>query len=118
MTKMTANNNWIPFVHMIAKRDCKVNINFGDLTIKLPLVSHMVGFQQGTPFEFSDNTLNYLLNELKLWSSEIGANQLDQRCRLTLTKECLNHVTLNTFIHFVENFPTEVFILDVKLDWK
>lgn len=45
MTKMTANNNWIPFVHLIAKRDCKLNINFGDLSIKLPFASHAVGFQ-------------------------------------------------------------------------
>lgn len=71
ITKMTANNNWIPFIHMIAKRDCKININFGDLSIKIPVISHVLGFQALTLYEFSDSTLNYLLNELKIWSSEV-----------------------------------------------
>jgi hypothetical protein len=71
MTKMTANNNWIPFIHLIAKRDCTININYGDLSIVIPFVSHALGFQMMTLYEFSDNTLSYLLNELKLWSSEI-----------------------------------------------
>lgn len=76
MTKMTANNNWIPFIHLIAKRDCKININYGDLSIVVPFLSHAVGHQIVTKFEFSDNTLSYLLNELKLWSSELRGQPL------------------------------------------
>jgi hypothetical protein len=45
MTKMTANNNWIPFVHLITRRDCKININYGDLAIAIPFVSHVFGFK-------------------------------------------------------------------------
>jgi len=71
MTKMTANNNWIPFIHLVAKRDVQININYGDLSIVIPFVSHALGFQMVTQYEFSDNTLSYLLNELKLWSSEL-----------------------------------------------
>lgn len=48
MTKMTANNNWIPFIHLIAKRDCTININYGDLFIVIPFVSHALGFQMFT----------------------------------------------------------------------
>lgn len=77
MTKMTANNNWIPFIHKIAKRDCKININYGDLSIVVPFISHALGHQIVTQYEFSDNTLMYLLNELKLWSSEVrGQKQI------------------------------------------
>lgn len=101
ITKMTANNNWIPFIHMIAKRDCKININFGDLSIKIPFISHVFGFQALTLYEFSDSTLNYLLNELKIWSSEVREEGPRQKYRLTFTKDCLNEVSLNAFIHFV-----------------
>ena len=31
MTKMTANNKWIPFMHLINRRDCTTNIHFGQL---------------------------------------------------------------------------------------
>ena len=113
MTKMTANNNWIPFVHLITKRDCKVNINYGDLSIVIPFMSHVFGFQMVTLFEFSDNTMMYLLNELKLWSSEIRDKNKRQRYRLIFNKNCLNEVSLNTFVHFVQNFPEDVFILEV-----
>lgn len=34
-----------------------------------------------------------------------------------MTRDCLNQVTLNTLVHFVENFPSNVFILDIHLDW-
>lgn len=118
MTKMTANNNWIPFIHKIAKRDCKININYGDLSIVVPFISHALGHQIVTQYEFSDNTLMYLLNELKLWSSEVRGQKQKQRYRLIFTKDCLNQVSLNTFIHFVENFPQDVFILEIQLNWK
>lgn len=117
MTKMTANNNWIPFVHLFAQRQCKININYGDLSIKLPFLSHVFGVQKLTQYEFSDSTLSYLLNELKLWSSEVRGQQDRQRYHLIFTKDCLNQVSLNTFIHFVQNFPEDLFILDVQLDW-
>lgn len=45
MTKMTANNNWIPFIHLIAKRNCTININYGDLSIVVPFISHALGHQ-------------------------------------------------------------------------
>lgn len=71
MTKMTGNNNWIPFIHLIARRTCDININFGELIIKMPFISHALGVQKQILFEFSDNSLTYLLNELKIWSSEV-----------------------------------------------
>lgn len=33
MTKMSANNRWIPYIHKITKRDCPHNIDFGNLEI-------------------------------------------------------------------------------------
>lgn len=105
MTKTTANNNWIPFIHKITKRECEFNINYGDLAIDIPFVTHAMGFQMVTRYEFSDNTLNYLLNELMLWSSEIRGQPQKSKQRLIFTKDCLNQVSFNTFIHFVQNFP-------------
>jgi len=105
MTKMTANNNWIPFIHLIAKRDCQLNINYGDLSISVPLLTHVLGVQLVAPYEFTDKTLNYLLNEFKLWSSELGDKNQHERYHLIFTKDCLNDVSLNMFIHFVQNFP-------------
>lgn len=118
MTKMTANTNWIPFVHLITRRTCDININFGDLSIKIPFFSHAFGFQKRILFEFSDNSLIYLLNELKIWSSEVRGQPQKQRYHLVFTKNCLNQVSLNTLVHFVQNFPEDVFILDLKLDWQ
>lgn len=118
MTKMTANNNWIPFVHLIVKRDCMNNINFGDMAIVIPFISHVFGFQMITQYEFSDNTLSYLLNELTLWSSEMrGQVNPHANYRLIFSKHCLNEVSLNTFVHFVQNFPEDVFMLEIQLDW-
>jgi hypothetical protein len=64
-------------------------------------------------FEFSDNTMSYLLNELNLWSSEIRDQSDKHRYRLIFNKNCLNDVSLNTFLHFVQNFPEDVFTLEV-----
>ena len=36
---------------------------------------------------------------------------------MTFTKDCLNEVSLNTLVHFVQNFPHDLFDLDVHLDW-
>jgi len=33
MTKMSANNRWIPYIHKITRRDCPHNIDFGNLEI-------------------------------------------------------------------------------------
>ena len=117
ITKMTANTNWIPFVHLFARRQSNININYGDLQIRLPFLSHVFGFQKQVLFEFNDSTLGYLLNELNLWSSEIRGQQDIQRYHLIFTKDCLNQVTLNAFIHFVQYFPEHLFVLNVQMDW-
>lgn len=71
MTKMTANNKWIPYIHMITKHDCDLNINYGDIAVQIPFVTHVFGYYQKTPFEFSETTITYLLEELKMWSSSM-----------------------------------------------
>ena len=76
MTKLTANNKWIPYIHKITRRDCNFNINYGELAIQIPFFSHALGFYSKTKFEFSDVTLQYMLNELKLWSSELAGQKL------------------------------------------
>jgi hypothetical protein len=58
MTKMTANNRWIPYMHLMTKRDCDLNINFGELNYEIPFLTHAIGLQSKVLFEFSDNTLN------------------------------------------------------------
>ena len=44
MTKTTANNHWIPFIHKMTKRDIDFNINYGDLSIPIPFITHALGF--------------------------------------------------------------------------
>ena len=72
MTKMTANNNWIPYIHKITRHDSALNINFGNLLVPIPFVTHSFGYYGRVEFEFSESTLNYLLNELKMWSAELN----------------------------------------------
>jgi hypothetical protein len=67
MTKLTANNSWIPFIHYIASRECDFNINFSNLRINIPFLSNTLGIYKKNIFQFSDNTLKILLNELTLW---------------------------------------------------
>jgi hypothetical protein len=68
---MSANNNWIPFINLMTQRDCKRNINYSDIQIRIPFITQVLGVSLQTPYEFSDTTLTYLLNELKIWSSEV-----------------------------------------------
>ena len=37
---------------------------------------------------------------------------------MTFTKDCLDEVSLNAFIHFVYNFPEDLFELEILLNWK
>lgn len=53
-------------------------------------MSHTFGYYPRTLFEFSDSTLNYLLNELTLWSSELKDKSNIQNYKMTLTQDCLN----------------------------
>lgn len=70
MTKLTANNEWIPFITKIARREYTQNIDYGNLAIRLPLISHITGHNLLLQYEFSDSTLTYLLNELLVWNGE------------------------------------------------
>ena len=72
MSKMTANNRWIPFIHFMIKRDCPMNIHFGQIDVHIPLLTKAMGKYKKVEFEFMDWTLNYLLDELILWNSEMN----------------------------------------------
>ena len=66
------------------------------------------------PFEFSDITLTQLLNELKMWSSELVDQVQLQQYLMVFGKNCLGQVSLNYLIHFIHNFPEEIFILTIE----
>ena len=68
MTKMTANNDWVPFLHLIRRGDYKYNINYGDISMFIPYVSHTFGVYQEIKYEFNDMTLEKLLKEVILIS--------------------------------------------------
>ena len=118
MSKLTANNKWIPFIHFIIKRDCKMNIHFGQVDLKFPILTKALGVYTQVNFEFTDWTLNYLLDELMLWSSELNGLQMDEKYFLIITQDSLNRVSLNMIVHFVQNMPQDVFKLKLLLDWK
>lgn len=117
MTKMTANNDWIPFISLITKRNCDRNINYGDIVIKIPFVTHVLGHSLPMKYEFSDSTLTYLLNELLIWNSELKGERVKQERILTFSSNCLNEVTLNAFIHFVHHFPEKLFKPKFCVKW-
>ena len=71
MNKMTANNRWYPFKQLFMRREFKDNLNFGDLHMELPFLSHAFGFYKKIEFSFNDSSLQELLNELKIWDKEI-----------------------------------------------
>ena len=68
---MTANNRWIPYMHLIMKRVIDLNINYGMLILELPFISQAFGYYMAIKYEFNDNTLNELLNEINLWNGEL-----------------------------------------------
>jgi hypothetical protein len=105
MSKMTANNKWIPFMHLIVKRDCQINIHFGQVDLNVPFLTKVLGVYPTISFEFSDWTLNYLLDELILWSSELNGQKMETRYNLIITPDSLNKVSLNMIVHFVQNAP-------------
>jgi len=118
MSKLTANNKWIPFIHLVIKRDCKMNIHFGQVDLRFPILTKALGVYTQVNFEFTDWTLNYLLDELMLWSSELNGLQMDEKYFLIITQDSLNRVSLNMIVHFVQNMPQDVFKLKLLLDWK
>lgn len=117
MTKMTANNKWIPFMHKITKRQCDLNINFGDLALKLPFVTQAFGYYGKIPFEFSETTVSYLLNEMKMWSSELNNKGKEQKHTLILSEDCIKAVPLNNIVSFVHSYPEDVFEIDYHFQW-
>ena len=44
MTKMTSNNGWIPYVHLINKKDFSLNINYSGIICNIPFISHSLGY--------------------------------------------------------------------------
>lgn len=84
MTKMTANNTWIPYMHLITRRKCEMNINYGSLSVRMPFLTHVLGYYGKIEFEFNETTLNYLQNELQMWSAELNHKDQEQKYYITL----------------------------------
>ena len=88
------------------------------MDLKFPILTKTLGVYTQVNFEFTDWTLNYLLDELMLWSSELNGLQMDEKYFLIITQDSLNRVSLNMIVHFVQNMPQDVFKLKLLLDWK
>ena len=95
-----------------------MNIHFGQVDLRFPILTKALGVYTQVNFEFTDWTLNYLLDELMLWSSELNGLQMDEKYFLIITQDSLNRVSLNMIVHFVQNMPQDVFKLKLLLDWK
>ena len=95
-----------------------MNIHFGQVDLRFPILPKALGVYTQVNFEFTDWTLNYLLDELMLWSSELNGLQMDEKYFLIITQDSLNRVSLNMIVHFVQNMPQDVFKLELLLDWK
>ena len=67
MTKLTANNMWVPFIHKIETRTLENCVDFTDISVKLPFITTACGVYLKVPFQFSNLTLMRLFNELDLW---------------------------------------------------
>lgn len=48
-----------------------MNINYGYILIRIPFYSKVTGWYMRLKYDFSDETLNYLLKELSMWSTEL-----------------------------------------------
>lgn len=68
MNKMTANSRWYPLKHLFQSRNFASNMNFGDLAVEIPVISHTFGYYKESKFSFDDDSLEDLLNELVLWN--------------------------------------------------
>lgn len=67
MTKLTANNMWVPFIHLIENRTLDNCIDFSDISVKIPFFTLTCGIYLKVPFQFSNMTLMRLFSELDLW---------------------------------------------------
>lgn len=68
MNKMAVNSRWYPLKHQVVSRQINKHINFGEIWIEYPIVSHYFGFYRKAEFYFDDLTLEDLLNEFIIWS--------------------------------------------------
>lgn len=114
LSTMSARNSWYPFSHIFAQKKHQLNVNFGLNFIEIPLITHIFGYYQTVKFEFNDKTLNQLSDELSLWNNELESpkneTNTEYKFRLVLTEESLREVSTNMIIHFIYNFPANVFL--------
>ena len=78
MTKLTANKNWMPFGHLIDNKTLASNIDYSNLLVPMPCLSHSMGYYMKVDYQFSNASLLQLLNKLKVWSqvkSELTAEE-------------------------------------------
>ena len=67
MNKMAANARWYPYKQLVTKRELNMSINFGDIQIEYPSVSHALGFYKKSKYEFDWISFEDLLNDLVMW---------------------------------------------------
>ena len=64
MTQMSASTNWIPYFDRIAANQLNTCIDFSEILISVPFITHAYGIYIQIDYQFSDQTLFYLLDEL------------------------------------------------------
>ena len=60
MTRVSANNNWIPFIHLLATNKVDNSSDYSNIFVKIPFVSEALGYYMRIDYQFSDSTLSYL----------------------------------------------------------
>ena len=122
MNKMTANNRWYPFNQLIKDRRYESNINFGDLNVNYPCLTHAFGYQRRLEFIFNDTMLDSLLSELIIWENEMKNKPLvtdKLKYELRFTTACLKNVSLNMLVHFIHEFPGQIYELNLNgINWR
>lgn len=114
---MTANNKWFPLAHKFDSHKLNENLSFSDFKIETSL-TRAFGHVYWIEFQFIDLTLDHLLDKLVHWNDkEKGKLKREpKKKKLIFNEKCLERVTLNMIIHFIANFPHELFDLELKFD--
>ena len=65
METMNARINWIPHIRQIRSSQEAFAIDFGALTTQVPMASTTLGIYQELQFQFTNQNLLLLINEMK-----------------------------------------------------
>lgn len=114
MTQLTASNNWVPFIQKFMVNKINNCIDYSEILVALPFFSNSLGFYLKLDYQFSDQTLNVLVNEMNNLVKRMDLKEKEdlaaQKFEFFWSNDCLKFVTLNNLVHFYINLPPDIFI--------